>query len=341
MTRIQALMAFLALAAAVRGETPTQLDLRTQAKSVDFSSANTTRPFKSGTTLPAACSTGDMYFKTDAPSGANVYGCVAQNTWALESGGTMPALGGDITGTPNAATVTQIQGRPVASMAPAPGQALVWNGTTSRWEPFLLAAGGGSGSGAAMGSQLGDFLVAKSASPSVLDIGANCSSATPCLARFGSIVYSYTTSGSLTLTSGSGDVYIYIASGGALTAGHNMNVSCSGACIAAAGVTAFPYDSIPLFKWHATNGSWDPAGMDQRALLSTKNVAYGAGLTTTEDPATGRTVIGADQTQIGIRASPPSSAASPCTSGAWATDANYYYVCVGQNTWRRAALSSW
>ena len=79
-------MAFLALAAAVRGETPTQLDLRTQAKSVDFSSANTTRPFKSGTTLPAACSTGDMYFKTDAPSGANVYGCVAQNTWALESG---------------------------------------------------------------------------------------------------------------------------------------------------------------------------------------------------------------------------------------------------------------
>jgi hypothetical protein len=37
----------------------TLVDLRTQSKSVDFSGANTTKPFKSGTVLPATCTVGD------------------------------------------------------------------------------------------------------------------------------------------------------------------------------------------------------------------------------------------------------------------------------------------
>lgn len=65
----------------------TQVDLRTQSKSVDFSAASSTKPLTTGTTLPASCVTGQMFFLSSAPAGQNVYGCVSANTWNLQSGG--------------------------------------------------------------------------------------------------------------------------------------------------------------------------------------------------------------------------------------------------------------
>jgi len=62
------------------------VDLRRQAKSIDFTSADTTKPFKSGTTLPATCSVGEMFFKTDAPAGMNVYACTSLNSWSQQTG---------------------------------------------------------------------------------------------------------------------------------------------------------------------------------------------------------------------------------------------------------------
>jgi hypothetical protein len=44
----------------------TRIDLRTQTKSVDFSSAGSTKPSKTGTTMPGSCSTGETFIKTDA-----------------------------------------------------------------------------------------------------------------------------------------------------------------------------------------------------------------------------------------------------------------------------------
>src|SRR6185369_5388697 len=35
----------------------------------------------SGTTLPAQCAVGQIFFKTDASAGANLYTCFAQNSW--------------------------------------------------------------------------------------------------------------------------------------------------------------------------------------------------------------------------------------------------------------------
>jgi hypothetical protein len=69
---------------AVYGQT--QVDLKTQSKTVDFTQAPETRPIKTGIALPALCSVGDLYFLTIAVPGANVYGCVAVNTWSLQSG---------------------------------------------------------------------------------------------------------------------------------------------------------------------------------------------------------------------------------------------------------------
>lgn len=64
----------------------TQIDLRTQAKSVDFSGASSTKPLKTGTALPSSCGTGEVFFNTLAPTGANIFACIAPNTWTAEGG---------------------------------------------------------------------------------------------------------------------------------------------------------------------------------------------------------------------------------------------------------------
>jgi len=80
----------------------TQIDLRTQAKNVDFTAANSTRPIKTGTVLPATCVPGDMFFNTAAPAGANLFVCPAANTWSAQ--GNLSVKSGGITvGRENAA----------------------------------------------------------------------------------------------------------------------------------------------------------------------------------------------------------------------------------------------
>ena len=68
------------------GIAQTTVDLRTQTKNVDFSDAISTKPSKVGTVLPAICGVGETFFNTSAPSGQNLYGCAALNTWAVQGG---------------------------------------------------------------------------------------------------------------------------------------------------------------------------------------------------------------------------------------------------------------
>ena len=125
------------------GHGQTLVDLRTQTKSVDFTSANTTKPFKSGTVLPPACSVGEAFFKTDAPAGSNLYACTSPNLWSLE--GSAPTLAGDVTGPAGANVVTQISGRPISPAAPVNGQALVWSAAANRWEAQTVSGPAGQG----------------------------------------------------------------------------------------------------------------------------------------------------------------------------------------------------
>jgi hypothetical protein len=64
----------------------TRVDLGVQSKNVDFSAAIETKPMKIGPTIPGTCNTGDMFLLLSAPAGANIYACVATNTWSLQSG---------------------------------------------------------------------------------------------------------------------------------------------------------------------------------------------------------------------------------------------------------------
>src|SRR5438552_3081556 len=65
----------------------TQVDLKTQSKSVDFSAASSTKPFVTGPALPSFCNVGQVYFLTTAPAGLNFYGCSTLNTWTQQDAG--------------------------------------------------------------------------------------------------------------------------------------------------------------------------------------------------------------------------------------------------------------
>ncbi|MBV8817859.1 MAG: hypothetical protein JO022_05840 [Acidobacteriaceae bacterium] len=338
----------------------TLVDLRTQTKSVDFSAANSTKPFQTGTILPSICQVGAMFYKTDAAAGANLYGCTALNSWTLESGTSLPgvfqnagkilstdgtnyiwsSLGGDLSGALGTALVVQIQGRVVSSAQPSSGQVLSWNSSNNRWEPATPSGGSGTtnSTGASATAQLTDFAVA-SLNSSNLTVGANCSTSSPCTARVGANVYQFTSGASVSLGGGSGFAYFYISSSGSLTVGHNLSLTCNSGCVAQSGITAFPPDSIPLWIWSATNGSWNPIGTDERAFLSTKNLIPGLGIATTDQ--LGQTMVAIDPTVVSMQVGAPGTSSTACTQGSWATDQSFYYLCVANNSWKRVALSSW
>ncbi len=71
---------------AVSAAGQTQIDLRTQAKDVDFSGASSTKPIQTGTSLPAVCSVGQTFLLTNASLGQNLYVCTAPNAWTRQGG---------------------------------------------------------------------------------------------------------------------------------------------------------------------------------------------------------------------------------------------------------------
>jgi hypothetical protein len=68
----------MAIAAVALGQT--QLDLRTQTKA-------STRPIKTGVSFPGSCLIGEVFLKTDAPEGTNLYACIATNHWVQQGTG--------------------------------------------------------------------------------------------------------------------------------------------------------------------------------------------------------------------------------------------------------------
>jgi hypothetical protein len=199
-------------------------------------------------------------------------------------------------------------------------------------------SGSSSGSGATMAAQLGDF--AAVLARGTLTIGAGCSASNPCNVRLGNTVYSFKNSASVTPSgSTSGLALLYVDGSGNLTAGSTVALTCS-RCTYASGVTSFPFNSIPLFSWTATAGSFDAAGgTDFRALLSGKNLLSGMGMLITE--TAGTSTISVDPSTVSTQVlTPPATSSATCTTGQFSVDSSYYYVCTATNTWKRVVLSS-
>ena len=200
------------------------------------------------------------------------------------------------------------------------------------------SGGSGSGSGASMAAQLGDF--GATLSSGTLTIGSGCSASTPCNVRVGNTVYSFKSSATVSASgSTSGLVFIYIDSSGNLTAGSVASLTCTG-CLYVSGITAFPAGSIPLFNWTVTGGNLTAgSGVDFRAFLSTKAIASGPGILVAEN--SGISTISLDPSVTSTYVStPPTTSSSACSTGQFSVDSNYYYVCSATNVWKRIAWGS-
>ncbi|HSB15232.1 MAG TPA: glycosyl hydrolase family 28-related protein, partial [Bryobacteraceae bacterium] len=241
------------------------------------------------------------------------------------------SLGGDVSGGQAATVVGRIQGRPVASTSPADGQSLVWSAAGNQWQPGTVSGSGGASSAA----DLNDFKVVK-ASGSLLTVNAGCSAVKPCVARFGNKSYAFTTSATVAITFGSGQAFLYLDPSGTIVIGHSgLTISCAG-CVSQNGITQFPTDSLPLFIWSATAGSWDDTGADFRSFLSAKQVTAGTGVVVTE--ASGIAAVAVDTAVVPQYSTGAGAPSGSCTAGQSfyldTTNHNAYY-CTNTNTWEQ------
>src|SRR5579884_1298352 len=146
--RLAAAALILAFAAGMQLMAQTRLNMTSQ-----------TRPYRSGTVLPAVCSAGDMFVKIDAQAGSNLYACTAPNIWTLQGGGS--STGTSLTSilttrgdwaVSNGSTVVR---QPVCS----DGQLSIADSTQATgWRCGTITGGTGTpSSGATMAAQLGDL----------------------------------------------------------------------------------------------------------------------------------------------------------------------------------------
>jgi hypothetical protein len=93
-------------------------------------------------------------------------------------------------------------------------------------------------------------------------------------------------SGTLSGSVASGTAYFYLDAANAPTLGHNSaaTLTCSN-CTMATGITDFPHDSIPLWKWNFTSSVWDATGTDYRPIARRDRVKAGALISIIPDPA--------------------------------------------------------
>ncbi len=129
----------------------------------------------------------------------------------------------------------------------------------------------------------------------LMAIGQECTSSSPCNVAVGSNVFSFSAVSSFSVSAGTGTVYMYVAANGTLTVGSTVTFACNSGCTAAPGVSAFPVDALPLYTWHVTSGTLDSlGGTDYRSFLSRSLTGVGVGLVSTL--TSGATVFSIDPT---------------------------------------------
>lgn len=274
----------------VQGQT--RINLPFQSKNVDFSTADSTRSFKSGSTLPTNCAVGEQFFKTDAPAGQNFYGCTAANTWTLQSGGAglnqgltdlaVSAVSGTVLSvaagvygidgatfnlSPMTFTILRYNVQAVGATNPATVTlsadvaGIVRNGDT-------VSISGVNGSGCGMFSGTFTVVVTGTRQLTLTNVnGSGCS---------------YSGGGAVAGT-GSGTAYVYGNGNGSVTlevpASSGVISSCAGTCVVnQVVIPAMSVNGVPLATVTISAGAWNSV-TDKRSYLSTRQLTAGTGIT--------------------------------------------------------------
>ncbi len=145
------------------------VDLRTQTKNVNFSGAASTIPAQTGTTLPATCTPGQLFFNTGSTPGQNLYACAPANTWTV--------LGGSSgSGTVSSATAGQF-GYYSAAGSTIVGHTLVAGDIPAlSYQTPLTFTGSGAKTATSTGSLVANDCAKWDANGNVVDAGAPCGS---------------------------------------------------------------------------------------------------------------------------------------------------------------------
>lgn len=235
---------------------------------------------KVGTTAPATCVTGEVFFDSDATAGSNWLGCTSANTWTQlggsGGGGTAATRAESETGTNNTAMTT-----PLAAT-------------------YSVASAGACG------------LVSES-SDTTIRIFPGATTAHPCIAQVGNVTRRFTASATVVLGASSVSVngskaYFYVKPNGTIYAG--LPAAFTQANITSSGVTEetasdFPTGVHKIGTWLAgtTDDQWDSTGGDGNggenyiSLRTKSSLLAGTGVTVTEN-SDGEETIATDTTTI-------------------------------------------
>jgi hypothetical protein len=158
------LVCLLCLISSANGQN--QVDLRTQSKNVDFSGATSTIPAKSGTTLPATCNLGELFFKTNNTPGQNLYVCSPANSWTQILGAS--------TGTVSTATSGQF-GYYSANGSTIVGHTLIPSDIpTLSYQAPLTFTGNGAKTASSTGTTVNNDCAKWDPSSNIIDSGSPC-----------------------------------------------------------------------------------------------------------------------------------------------------------------------
>lgn len=119
------------------GQSDSRVDLTKQVKN-KLPPGNGGDGTSPGTSLPATCSVGQKFFKTNATAGQNLYGCTSINTWTLQSGSAIITTGA---GVPSGACVA---GTLYVNLTPSP-QDFYSCGPSATWQRFLMTTDSADG----------------------------------------------------------------------------------------------------------------------------------------------------------------------------------------------------
>ena len=298
----------------------TQINLPRESRNVDFSAATETRPEKTGSALPGTCNPGDLFFKTNATAGANLYGCTAGNQWSVLSGG-----GG------SGAQASDIQAGDLVYCADS--------GTSSNYACNLNPAITGYTAGMTVSFK------ANTTSGGAATLNLNGLGAQPLLKNKNQTLESEDILAGQTVTAVFDGAAFEMQSQIAnfLQAGPSGGIAVNH--------SVFPWTvdiqtSVICFE----NSSCAPTGtMDlSSAVLAKPSRAA------TADPSTclegesyyntalhvRRDCTASNTWSAASQVATPANSSVACAAGSWATDGSFVYLCTSANVWKRAALSS-